>query len=453
MEKTLKRNSGPSVSDNKEVIRQVETETKAAVTSVNEGDDSKVVRIRKRQIAIPDRTSLVSFVNNRPPLRPELIFGHTRCGTVNVISGTSKTGKTFATIDLAESIATGTPFLGLFQTKRSSVLYFNFEVTEEEFVNRALDVAEAKRITIDDSVEFDMVHCRGIFSDADAVTDYVLALHEQGKDYDVYIFDPVYVLNTGEDENASKGAGEICMNFSLICQITGGSVFYVGHHPKTLHGEQSNRISGSNIYGRHYDSSIDISPLDVSEEQAAYLEEKYGKKVKPVTIEYDARSFDEAPATKAVFTYPLFKIEDPEGVLKNAAAKGSPLANLKQNGNNTVLRKEQLKKAFKEVAKDGIADLKDLAKELGKTEKTVRNWVYENADYEIHSGMVYYMAYVKEVNEDFPEGFWVKKEPEDIELFNPTRGKTQAEIDEMWKEANAKLGNKWNEELGRYERE
>lgn len=80
---------------------------------------------------------------SEPELPDELVGGVLHKGAKMVIGGGSKTGKTWLLIDLALSVSSGTPWLGL-NCRPGIVVYLNFEIQAGFFHSRLLQVADAK---------------------------------------------------------------------------------------------------------------------------------------------------------------------------------------------------------------------------------------------------------------------------------------------------------------------
>ena len=63
-----------------------------------------------------------------PEQSPAMIEGVLRKGHKMLLAGPSKAGKSFALIELAVCIASGTPWMNRFECRRGKVLYVNLEV-------------------------------------------------------------------------------------------------------------------------------------------------------------------------------------------------------------------------------------------------------------------------------------------------------------------------------------
>src|SRR6185369_2333240 len=177
-----------------------------------------------------------------------------------VIGGSSKTYKTWITMDMAISLATGANFLGR-KCKQQRVLYVNFELKKNTFKTRLQTIAKAK------GVHFDyrqMVHLslRGLISrlTPKQIVDKIVTMAATRK-VGVVVVDPIYKLNTqGKDENS---AGEQTILLNELDRITTEakcSLIFDDHFSK---GSQSDKdpldaIRGSSATGGDVDAALII---------------------------------------------------------------------------------------------------------------------------------------------------------------------------------------------------
>lgn len=445
MDKALDWNSGLPASNNKPVVKAVKTETKAAVTPVVKKEDK-----------LPEIVSFSDMLRNGVEEPPELVSGILRLGCKMMITGDSKGGKSMIAQQLAVNLATGTAFMDKFKCRKARVVYCNMELQSYTIVRRMKSICDAMNANPED-LQLDFWNLRGYAAPIETLVDVIVQRCKEGK-YDVVIFDPIYKLQSG-DENSAGDIAQFCNAIDRICEESGASVIYVHHHSKKMYEKTIDRASGSGVFARDCDALLDISSLALSDEQKITFKEKLEEGAQPLNYSFVLRDFKAINDVQGWFEYPVHKF-DSDG-LSGTALEGSGKANLRQNGKGPGTRAAQLDKAFNEAQlpnAPGVADIKTLAKVAGRDEKTIRRWVNENANYEIHGSMIYIVKdFSDEEKADFPEGFWEQRvqAPRNIngEEIDTLRGKSQAEIDEMWKEHNAKQGYKWNEEKGKYEQE
>lgn len=177
-----------------------------------------------------------------------------------VIGGSSKTYKTWITMDMAISLAAGASFLGRW-CKQQRVLYVNFELKENTFKRRVQTIAHAKGIHFDYQ-QFFHLSLRGKISrlKPQEIVDRIVAMAVNRR-CSVVVVDPIYKLNTqGKDENA---AGEQTVFLNELDRITTEgrcSLIFDDHFSK---GSQSDKdpldaIRGSSAKGGDVDAAMII---------------------------------------------------------------------------------------------------------------------------------------------------------------------------------------------------
>ena len=111
------------------------------------------------------------------------------------------------------------------------------------------------------------------------------------------IFDPIYKLMNGRNENAAGEMAEFLNPLETLAEQTGAAVIYSHHFAKGLASskEQLDRASGSGVFARHADGIITITP---HEEENAFV------------VEATLRNL-RAPAPFVMrWGYPLMKLAD-----------------------------------------------------------------------------------------------------------------------------------------------
>ena len=95
---------------------------------------------------LPEIENIMDFIARDIPKPPELIEGLLHQGSKMLISGGSKSFKTWTLFDLSLSVASGTPFLGL-PTTQANVLYLNLELQDAFAQERLKTVSRAKGLS------------------------------------------------------------------------------------------------------------------------------------------------------------------------------------------------------------------------------------------------------------------------------------------------------------------
>ena len=204
---------------------------------------------------IDQAPNLLANQNLTPP--PEIIAGLLHKSTKGVLASGSKAGKTWLLLDLAISVATGTPFLK-WPTTKSRVLFVNLEI-HRAFLKQRLQMA-VDRKGLSNIDNLDIWTLRGQSADVESLLESLIDQAEDGA-YDLIILDPIYKLMIGRTENSSSGVGVLCHHIEQIMVKTGAAVVFAHHFTK---GNQSgkkamDRMSGSGVFARDADTIITLT--------------------------------------------------------------------------------------------------------------------------------------------------------------------------------------------------
>lgn len=161
-----------------------------------------------KDIVVPGPLSLRQMLVKYPNLRDPIIHGLLREGeTLNVIAPT-KTGKSWLVIDLALSVSTGLPWLGL-PCEPGNVLILDNELHGETSANRIPRVADARNIGL--GLVYDKLfvdNLRGRLMDILAMQNYFQRF--KPKQFRLIILDALYrFLPAGTDENDNGAMANI----------------------------------------------------------------------------------------------------------------------------------------------------------------------------------------------------------------------------------------------------
>lgn len=250
-----------------------------------------------------------------PTLRPELISGILRQGHKMLLAGSSKAGKSFALMELAIAISTGTDWLG-WHCEKGKVLYCNFELDEASARNRFNAICEYRG---DDPQEacaniIDW-NLRGYNLNA---KDFSIRLFSRARQLGLsaVIVDPIYKLGLG-DENSAGDVGSFLGVLDTICQTLGCAVIYCHHHSKGAQSGKAvaDRASGSGVFSRDADAILDLIQLRPTSSLPSWATDN--TKATAWRVSAVLREFAE-PAPKNVwFNYPVH-LQDAEGLLSEA---------------------------------------------------------------------------------------------------------------------------------------
>lgn len=253
---------------------------------------------------LPDLDDMTDLTGeNLPTPPPELVANLLHKGSKLIIGGTSKGRKTFSLMDLAISVATGTPWWG-FPTIKGKVCYINFEIQRPFFARRFQDICRAKAV----KVEKGMFHCwtlRGYVEGIEKMAAEITKILLQ-EDYVLIIFDPIYKALGNRDENKAGDVASMLNELEAIAVKTGAAIAFGAHYSKGNQAAKDamDRIGGSGVFARDPDAILTMTP---HEEEEAF------------TVDCTLRNF--APQTPFVvrWDWPLFTRDEklnPESLKK-----------------------------------------------------------------------------------------------------------------------------------------
>lgn len=328
-----------------------------------------------------------SLILNPPPLSPEIIHGLLRKGHKFLLSGASKSGKSYALIELAIAFSQGTEWFG-FKCEKAKVCYINLEIDRPSAIDRFAIITDALKIERRIINNIKLINLRG---KAKPLNELVPELVKDLRDsqIDVIIIDPIYKVITGDENNATEMA-QFCNQFDILCDKLHATVIYAHHHSKGTQGGKSaqDRASGSGVFARDPDAIMDIVELEVDDD---FKNKEADYDAPAWNVECVTREFKKPKDRKVWFKFPLHIVDTtgqldkfyPKGDIHNAQ-KASP------NYSTPESRKSSLDDAFNilNIDGDGVT-VKELADYLGKTERTIREYVKEfSNDYQNDRGKV-----------------------------------------------------------------
>jgi hypothetical protein len=190
-----------------------------------------------------DRVKLSDLARNPPRSNGYLLRGLWPADAYGIIAAESKAGKTWLSLDLALSVATGGPFLGHFPVERSGpVLVYLGEGGLRNTYRRFAAIAAHKGIDLLDArnVELvsrppslnDSVHCAQIVADV-AATNPALV-----------ILDPLY-LSISANMGQLNEVGQQLAKIQRIAEDAGAALVVIHHWNQTGSGTGRGRMSGA----------------------------------------------------------------------------------------------------------------------------------------------------------------------------------------------------------------
>jgi len=222
---------------------------------------------------LPEPESMAKVWDNLPDLSPPLIDGVLRQGHKMLLAGPSKSGKSYALIELCVAIAEGRQWFG-WQCAQGRVMYVNLELDRASCLHRFKDVYTALGWQPDHLTNIDVWNLRGRSVPMDKLAPKLIR-RAQKKGYIAVIIDPIYKVITG-DENSADQMAHFCNQFDLVCHELNAAVIYCHHHSKGYQASKKSmdRPSGSGVFARDPDALLDLIELAVPPTLIKRLEDK-----------------------------------------------------------------------------------------------------------------------------------------------------------------------------------
>jgi hypothetical protein len=210
--------------------------------------------------ALPPMVSLREFASAPHPAPPQIIHGVLHQGGKMILSGTSKSNKSWSLLDLALSVASGQPWWGR-PCQKAPVAYLNFELHPWAIEQRigALCLARPECKGVGDSLF--LWNLRGHNTDL-ALLRPKLEIELTRQPFGLVILDPAYKLLGDRDENANGEIAGLMNEFEALAQRTGAAIVIAHHFAK---GDSSSknaidRMSGAGAWARDPDSLVTLTP-------------------------------------------------------------------------------------------------------------------------------------------------------------------------------------------------
>ncbi len=248
----------------------------------------------------PQIVAARDFTATPLPEPPQVIHGVIRAGQVGMMAASSKAGKSWALLALANAVATGRDWLA-WQTTAGRVLYVNAELPEFDLQGRLERVAAALGL---DGIPagLDVLHLRGTSKTIRELVAPVLRQQGKAGPYALVLPDPLYAFGGGRDENSNSEQAKTMAELSELAERSGAAV-WVAHHFSKGNKSQTDhldRASGAGMYARAPDV---FATFTRHEEEDCF------------TVETTCRSFPRPEPFVVRWEYPLWRISaelDPE---------------------------------------------------------------------------------------------------------------------------------------------
>lgn len=337
---------------------------------------------------LPEIEYLSDFIDNLPEQAPELVEGVLRQGHKMLLAGQSKSGKSFALMELCVCIAEGQKWLG-FQCRQGKVLYINLEIDSASVKKRFWDIYHALDIPWKNGRNIMVWNLRGYAMQLDELTPKIIR-KIRNENVSAVILDPIYKVMTGDENNASE-MGKFCNQFDRICAESGVSMIYCHHHSKGAQGSKKamDRASGSGVFARDPDALIDIIPLEMTEDfKNNYRDDPHAT---PWRVEFVLREFPSPDPINVWFSWPLHFVDNSDD-MQALSPQGSQEGNLSKSPKFTTpkSRAASVSSAYDALNTDPRmpVTIREMAVYMDVTERTVRSRIAETGEYEIKKGCV-----------------------------------------------------------------
>lgn len=227
-----------------EQVRDKIEERTAAPTTATIGDPWPTPETSATTTPLLDFVSFADLAAEVDAMGPRqwLIEGIWPAGDYGVHAAEAKAQKTWNSVDLAVSVATGTPWLGAFEIGTPGpVLIFHGEGGKQSIVRRIRAVLRARGIDHDD-IPVDVCVRAPHLSDVEHMREFEARV--AATQPALVILDPFYLAARGGDKGDLYSMGGMLETPQRICQKYGAS-FFVVHHFNRQHGSGAGRISGA----------------------------------------------------------------------------------------------------------------------------------------------------------------------------------------------------------------
>lgn len=197
---------------------------------------------------------VTDWIDNVLPPPDPVIVNVLDVGGKCMITASSKARKSFFTMQLAMSIASGIKFLK-WEVVQRPTLFLNLEINKIHAQRRVQRMKNAIGLNSAAVSDMHLLNLRGKdFNVKDPrFVDYV-----QKYQFGAVFFDPLYKVLRDGDENSAQDIKPYLAVFDAIAESTGAAVFYVHHCAKGTPGERAaiDRGAGSGILQRDFDAGI-----------------------------------------------------------------------------------------------------------------------------------------------------------------------------------------------------
>jgi hypothetical protein len=274
MEAPTRKGNGDGIEDLARQARDLDDPFTALVDDLlqaHEAGDQKAARrilgamqglmAGEQELRLEECVDAAQWLREEPPAPDQIIADIFDVGDKIAIIGSSKSRKSFLTLQLCLSIAAGRNCLAWCIRKARKVALIQFEVARSHYHRRLRRMGRSLGISpeaVEGFLKVFNARGRGISGPGGIARIGRMVAEWQPE---VIVFDPLYKITEG-DENSSRDFKPILQAFDALAEETGAAVAYVHHDAKGWVGERDirDRGAGSNTLGRDYDACITLTP-------------------------------------------------------------------------------------------------------------------------------------------------------------------------------------------------
>ena len=223
---------------------------------------------------------------NKPVKPPVLIEGMLYMVGTMLLSGPSKSHKTFSCLDAGISIAAGEPWLG-HATTQAPVLYLNLELQDFATEDRIERISRARGIQ--PPKDLHVWNLRGRTVTLDQLT---VRLPEQIKKSGakVVCIDPHYKVSAVSDmeENSNDAQGKLLTLMEGICAQNGAALLLTHHFAKGDASQKNaiDRASGGGVFARWGDVMLTFTPHESDDAMSVEMSLRNFAPVEPFVVRW-----------------------------------------------------------------------------------------------------------------------------------------------------------------------
>jgi hypothetical protein len=203
----------------------------------------------------PAMEDVAELISKPITLPSDVVQGVLHRGGKMVVGGASKSYKTWLLIDVAVSVATGTPCLNGYLTQKGRVLYVNFELPGSYSAWRFKTICDEQQVKLEPGMLI-VWNLRGHTTNWTELQKQIPA-----EEFSLIVIDPTYKLLGGRDENKAGDIAALLNEFEAIAVRTGAAVAFGAHYSKGNQSQKESidRIGGSGVFARDPDTILNFT--------------------------------------------------------------------------------------------------------------------------------------------------------------------------------------------------